>query len=96
MCEQKFKSKHNLFRPNSSAGAGHCIRATQALALRHTEVNIRRNTQVVALTINTRGSQPCSYHVPLQHSDRSACTPSAFQQRSMYPFSIFTDAHASL
>jgi len=41
-----------------------------------------------------RGSQPFSCHVPLQHADRSACTPSAFQQISMYPFSISTDAHA--
>jgi len=46
--------------------------------------------------ISTRVSQPLSYQVPLQHSDRWACTPSAFQQISMYSFSISTDEHALL
>jgi len=32
-----------------------------------------------------RGSQPFSDHVPLQHSDRWVCTPSAFQHMNMYP-----------
>jgi len=37
------------------------------------------------ISVYSRGSQPFSCHVPLQHSDRSACTPSAFQQMHMYP-----------
>ena len=48
------------------------------------------------MLLYTRGSQPFSYHVPLQHSDRWACTPTAFQQISTYPFSISTDAHVPL
>ena len=44
----------------------------------------------------SRGSQPFSCHVPLQHSDRWACTPTAFQQISMYPFRISTDEHVPI
>jgi len=43
-----------------------------------------------------RGSQPFSGHVHLWHSDRWACTPSAFQKLSMYPFNISTDEHVPL
>jgi len=32
-----------------------------------------------------QGFQPFSDHVPFQHSDRLACTPSAFRQMNMYP-----------
>jgi len=32
-----------------------------------------------------KGSQPFSDHVPLQHSDRWPCTPSAVRQMNMCP-----------
>jgi len=43
-----------------------------------------------------RGSKPFSYHLPFQHSDKWACTPTAFQQIRMYPFKILTDEHIPL
>ena len=43
-----------------------------------------------------QGFPTFSDHVPLQHSERWAWTPSAFQQTSMYPFSIATNKHVSL
>ena len=49
----------------------------------------------VAVTL-AQGSQSLSYHVPLQHSDRWACTPTEFQQISMYPFRISTDDYVPL
>jgi len=37
-----------------------------------------------SFSVYHKGSQPFSYHVPLQHSDKWACTPTAFQQVRMY------------
>ena len=41
----------------------------------------------------SKGSQPFSDNVPLQHSGRWACTPTVFQQIGMHPFRISTDEH---
>jgi len=43
-----------------------------------------------------RGSQPFCDHVSLQHSERWACTPSAFQHISMYTFRMLTDENVPL
>jgi len=51
---------------------------------------------VVERTFGIRGSQPFSYHVPLQHSDRWACTPTTFQKVSICPFRISTDEDVPL
>jgi len=55
-----------------------------------------RNAAICEADSIEQGSQPFSYHVPLQHSDRWECTPSAFQQVSMYPFSLLTGVHVPL
>ena len=47
-------------------------------------------------TLWNKVSQAFSYHVPLQHFDKWACTPTAFQQIRMYPFRILTDEHVPL
>ena len=61
---------------------------------RHVKMELSKTN--TPLMIYTRGSQRFSYHVPLQHSDKWACTPTAFQQIRMYPFRILTDEHVPL
>jgi len=49
-------------------------------------------------SVQDRGSQPFSYHVALQHSDKWACTPTPFHQISMqaYLFRILNDEYVPL